>query len=285
MNAAPLRPITGETFEGGIKTLLLDNLSLNIASWHTTRNNADLNNRAFLLTQVGQETSKGAEINLIGQITEAWSAVASYSYTDVRLSDPAPPADFDGNRQRNVPYNSANFWTRYNVIQTGEHTFGVGLGLVYVDSRPGDLANTFLLPSYGRWDGGLSMSAVSCAQRATWKTCSTFSTRPARSISSRSFKAHPSTCGPTSAIASNASGFLIAPRTEFARIQRRLSELQFLRLRKQRDAIPWQLVLGILSGHFYCERNSRRGFCHQAFWRKSSSTPMRPRPQCHASTH
>lgn len=155
VNPGPLRPVTGEIFEGGIKTLLLDNLTLNAAGWHMTRNNADLNTSAFFLTQVAQERSQGAEINLIGQLTDYWSAVANYSYTDVRLSDPTPPALFDGNRQRNVPYNSANFWTRYNLIQDDVQTFGLGLGLVYFDSRPGDLANTFTLPSYGRWDGGV----------------------------------------------------------------------------------------------------------------------------------
>lgn len=155
VNPGPVRPVTGEIFEGGIKTLLLDNLTLNVAGWYMTRNNADINNQAFFLTQVAQETSKGAEINMIGQITEYWSAVANYAYTDVRLDDPTPPAQFDGNRQRGVPYNSANFWTRYNIIQNDVHTFGLGLGLVYVDSRPGDLANSFDLPSYGRWDGGI----------------------------------------------------------------------------------------------------------------------------------
>ncbi|WP_425617114.1 TonB-dependent receptor [Anatilimnocola sp. NA78] len=155
VNPGPLRPVTGESIEGGVKSLLLENLQLNVAGWYATRNNADLNNRAFFLTQIGQETSRGAEVNLIGQITDYWSAVANYTYTDVRIDDPAPPAAFDGNRQRGVPYNSANFWTRYNLIQDDSQAFGVALGLVYSDSRPGDLANTFVLPSYGRWDGGL----------------------------------------------------------------------------------------------------------------------------------
>lgn len=155
VNPTPFKPITGEIFEGGIKTTLLDNLSLNVAGWYSNRNNADLNNSAFFLTQVAQETSKGAEINMIGQITEYWSAVANYAYTDVKLDDPTPPALFDGNRQRGVPYNSANFWTRYNVVQNDVHAFGLALGLVYMDRRPGDLANSFYLPSFGRWDGGI----------------------------------------------------------------------------------------------------------------------------------
>ena len=154
LNATGLRPITGETWEGGIKTKLLDGLTFNVAGFHTVRQNADLNTSSFFLVQVGEERSQGVEMNLLGQVTDRWSAVANYTYADVRLSDPTNPA-FDGKRQRNVPFNSANFWSRYNLIQNQQHTLGVGLGLVYADGRPGDLANTFDLPAYGRWDGGL----------------------------------------------------------------------------------------------------------------------------------
>jgi iron complex outermembrane receptor protein len=138
----------------GVKTLLLDNLTVNAAGFYATRENADLNNTAFTLVQVASERSQGMELNVLGNITERWSATANYAYTDVRLFDPLTPA-FDGNQQRNVPYNSANFWTRYNVIQDECQTFGGAIGLVYLDNRPGDLTNTFDLPSFARWDAGL----------------------------------------------------------------------------------------------------------------------------------
>jgi iron complex outermembrane recepter protein len=154
INPNPLRPILGEIHEAGVKTLLLPNLSLNAAGFYIKRRNADLNTGAFFLTQVGEERSQGAEVNLLGQINDRWSAIANYTYADVRLFDDFDPT-LDGNRQRNVPYNTANFWTRYNVIQNDVHTIGAAIGLVYLDSRPGDLQNTFELPSYGRWDGGL----------------------------------------------------------------------------------------------------------------------------------
>ena len=153
-NLNPLRPVIGEIHEAGIKTELTENLSLNAAGFYITRRNADLNTGSFFLTQVGEERSQGAEVNLLGQISERTSAIANYTYADVRLFDPFDPT-FDGKRQRNVPYNSANFWVRHNLVQNECHTFGVALGLIYLDSRPGDLANTFELPAYGRWDGGL----------------------------------------------------------------------------------------------------------------------------------
>jgi iron complex outermembrane receptor protein len=154
LNTGGLRPVTGETFEGGIKTMLVDGLTFNVAGFHTVRKNADLNTSSFFLVQVGEERSQGVEMNLLGQVTERLSAVVNYTYADVRLYDPLNPT-FDGNRQRNVPFNSANLWSRFNLVQTDEQTFGAGLGLVYSDSRPGDLTNSFELPHYSRWDAGL----------------------------------------------------------------------------------------------------------------------------------
>ena len=53
-----------------------------------------------------------------------------------------------------MPYNSGNIWTRYNLIATDQRTLGVGLGMVCVGNRSGDLYSPLVLPSYTRWDAG-----------------------------------------------------------------------------------------------------------------------------------
>jgi iron complex outermembrane receptor protein len=156
LTGAPMRPELGELNEFGIKTLLLDNLTLNAAGFYTTRENASFTT-AFTTFQFGRERSQGAEVNLLGQITEQWSATANYAYTDTELTDPNNAAFF-GQRQRNVPLNSANLWTRYNFVQQQEQTMGAALGIVYLDERPGNLANTVVLPAFSRWDAGLFYS-------------------------------------------------------------------------------------------------------------------------------
>ncbi len=154
INTGGLKPILGEIHELGVKTQLLENLTLDVAGFHTTRQNADLNTSSFFLVQVGEERAQGAELNLIGDLTPRWSWIANYTYADVRLIDSQNPL-LDGNRQRNLPFNSANFWTRDNVIQDPKHRLGGALGLVYLGDRPGDLTNSFDLPGFSRWDAGL----------------------------------------------------------------------------------------------------------------------------------
>ena len=153
-----LKAVTGESYEAGFKTELLPGLTLNAAAFHITRMNSESNSpgNPFLLVQVARQRSQGVEMNLLGQVTERMNVVANYTYADTLLSDPDPL--FNNKRQRNIPFNTANFWTRYNLIQNETHTLGAALGLVYVDSRAGNIANTLFLPGYGRWDAGFYYS-------------------------------------------------------------------------------------------------------------------------------
>jgi iron complex outermembrane receptor protein len=159
INTNVLEPILGESHEAGIKTELLSGLALSAAAFHTTRENDTFDVRSIFLVQIGEIRSQGAELNLIGDITDRWSAVANYSYIDARLSDADPT--FDGRRARNVPFNTANFWTRYNLIDDECETFGAALGLVYLGERTADIRDPLpgqvevFLPSFSRWDAGL----------------------------------------------------------------------------------------------------------------------------------
>jgi iron complex outermembrane receptor protein len=148
-----MRPELGELFELGMKTDIVENLAFNVCGYYTTRDNASFTTAQQTL-QFGRERSQGVELNLLGSITERWDVIANYAYTDTELSDPNNPAFF-GQRQRNVPLNGANLWTRYDFIEDEYQTLGRALGVVYVGDRPGNLANTLVLPTYNRWDAGL----------------------------------------------------------------------------------------------------------------------------------
>jgi iron complex outermembrane receptor protein len=157
-----LLPILGESHEAGVKTELIDGLYFTASGFHTTRQNDAFNVQSIVLVQLGEIRSQGAELNLLGSITEDWSIVANYTYTDARLSDPNP--QFDGRRARNVPFHLANVWSRWDLYRDSFHRWGTALGFVYFGDRPADLENDLILPSFGRWDAGLYY------QRGRWDT-------------------------------------------------------------------------------------------------------------------
>jgi len=154
----PLQAELGESYEAGIKARLLESLVLHAAGFHVTRRNAPfLDVGAFPLPvflQVGEQRTQGAEVELLGEVTERLSLLANYAYTDTRLTDPSTPLIF-GQRQRNVPLNQASLWARYDLVDDGCQTLGMGLGFTCVGDRSANLAATVELPSYTRWDAGL----------------------------------------------------------------------------------------------------------------------------------
>ena len=60
-----------------------------------------------------------------------------------------------GNKIPNVPNNKMSLWTTYALQQGELKGLGFGLGLSYIDKRPGDLSNSFELPSYLRADAAI----------------------------------------------------------------------------------------------------------------------------------
>src|SRR5262249_2621393 len=105
-------------------------------------------------SQIGRQRAQGAEVSLTGKLTDEWSIIANYAYVDSRILDSVVVAEI-GQRFRNTPFNSANVWSRYNLIQTSCQTFGAAIGMIYVGDRPGDLVDSFSLPGYLRWDAGV----------------------------------------------------------------------------------------------------------------------------------
>jgi iron complex outermembrane receptor protein len=150
----PLQPVLGESHEAGIKTLLVEGLGLTACGYHIVRENDTFVLTPSVITQVGEVRSQGAEVNLLGSLTEAWSVVANYCYCDAKVFDTG--LGLDGAPARNVPYNTANLWTRYNLYYDDIQTFGAALGIVGVGDRASSLIpNGIELPGYTRWDGGL----------------------------------------------------------------------------------------------------------------------------------
>ncbi|MEH1833300.1 MAG: TonB-dependent siderophore receptor [Nostoc sp.] len=155
-NNNPFQPQRGTQYEVGVKADLLgDQLSANLALYDLTLTNnltADPNNPNFSIT-VGEERSRGVELFVTGEILSGWNVIASYAYTDPRVTkDNSTPV---GNLLNLAPQNQASLWTTYIIPKGNLKGLGAGFGLFYVGDRFGDLANSFKLPSYVRTDAAL----------------------------------------------------------------------------------------------------------------------------------
>jgi iron complex outermembrane recepter protein len=150
------RPTQGTQYEVGVKADWLDNrLSTTLALYHLTQTNvltSDPRDPDFSI-QTGEQRSQGVELNVVGEILPGWNVIVGYAYTDAIVSqDNDIPV---GNRLANVADNTLNFWTTYTLQEGDLEGLGFGLGLYYVADRPGDLDNTFTLPSYLRTDAAV----------------------------------------------------------------------------------------------------------------------------------
>ncbi|MGJ5632816.1 TonB-dependent siderophore receptor [Nostoc sp. CALU 1950] len=148
-------PERGRQFEVGVKADLNDRLSATLALYDLTRTNVlvtDPNNQDFQI-QTGEQNSRGVELSLSGEILPGWNISAGYAYTDARITK---DTTFDvGSRLESVPDHSFNLWTTYEIQKGDLQGLGFGLGLFFVGDRPGNLQNTYDIPSYLRTDAAI----------------------------------------------------------------------------------------------------------------------------------
>jgi iron complex outermembrane receptor protein len=151
-----LEPTRGTQYEAGIRAELNPQLAVNLAFYEITKTNiatTDPTNPSVSIA-IGEQRSRGIELDVSGQISPGWNVIASYSYTNSEITegfDSAPT----GNKVPNVPHNKASLWTTYEFQNGGFKGFGLGMGLFYVDARQGDLENSYELPSYIRTDAAV----------------------------------------------------------------------------------------------------------------------------------
>ncbi|MGJ3253547.1 MAG: TonB-dependent siderophore receptor [Elainellaceae cyanobacterium] len=148
-----LEPEEAEQFEIGLKAnFLAGRLAATLAFFDLELRNVattDPTDPNFV-TAIGEQSSRGVELDIQGEILPGWNIIASYGFLDAEIEE---SEDFpEGAQPRNAAENTASLFTTYE-IQTGSlQGLGFGLGFFYVGDRFGDDANTFELDSYLRTD-------------------------------------------------------------------------------------------------------------------------------------
>ncbi|MBE9167122.1 TonB-dependent siderophore receptor [Pleurocapsales cyanobacterium LEGE 06147] len=150
------KPSRGTQYEVGVKADWLDNrLFTTIAFYDLTLSNLttfDPENPQFDV-QTGEQNSQGIELVTTGEILPGWNVIASYTYTDAKITE---DNNFTvGNSLPNVPKNAASLWTTYTISKGSLQGLGFGFGLFYIGEREGDLDNSFQLNDYLRTDAAL----------------------------------------------------------------------------------------------------------------------------------
>ena len=104
--------------------------------------------------ETGEQRTRGIEFDVVGSLLPGWQIIGSSNFTKgVVTKDLVNPA---GNRLANTPTRTYSVWNRYQFSDGSLKGFGAGFGVVAVGGRFGDVANTFYIPAYVRFDAALS---------------------------------------------------------------------------------------------------------------------------------
>lgn len=154
----PFEPTRGTQYEVGMKFDITEALSATLAAFQIIKTNVVTVDSIDpdLLIQVGEQRSRGVELELSGEILPGWNIITSYAYTDAITSQDNNIAI--GNRISNVPEHAASLWTTYEIQNGNLNGLGFGLGIYYAGDRFADLENTSTLPGYVRADSAVYYS-------------------------------------------------------------------------------------------------------------------------------
>nr|WP_249812712.1 TonB-dependent siderophore receptor [Bradyrhizobium sp. 141] len=145
-----IAPEEGTQYETGLKFDLNKRLSGTLAVYDIEKQNVLVSQFSPALglnvyTAAGKVRSRGVELDVTGRLSDNWSMIGSYGYTDARVTqDPT----YAGKQLQNVAMNTASLYLVYDFGTALPGQLRLGGGARYVGDRPGDALNTFVLPSY-----------------------------------------------------------------------------------------------------------------------------------------
>lgn len=147
----PFDPLTSKIFEMGVKTeLFRQRLMLTMAAYKIEQNNILMNagnpDNPDLLRQIGQQQSKGIEMDAAGSITSSLSIIANFSLSEATITKSDNEAEI-GTLMPNAPRSQGNLWIKYKITSGKLQGIGLAVGSNYVGKRNTQNA-TLQLPSY-----------------------------------------------------------------------------------------------------------------------------------------
>ena len=149
-----LAPQGFTNYELGFKAQLNPRLLFTGAIYQLARTNQiieyvdDYNLRVSTLT-------KGAELGLVGNVTDEWSVSWGYGIQNAKITDSDQNFTI-GKTVPSVPLHTATFWSKYvfsSVLGLSPDSFGLGAGVIHNSSIFAAPDNAVQIPGYVRVDG------------------------------------------------------------------------------------------------------------------------------------
>ncbi|MES2870623.1 MAG: TonB-dependent receptor [Pseudomonadota bacterium] len=144
-----IKPEQAKSWELGAKLDLPGRITGTVAVFDIKKRNVLVSSTVddeTVYSTAGQVRSRGLELDVSGQLSDNWSMIGSYAYTDAEVTK---DTTYQGMRLQNVAKNSGSLSAVYdfgNIV--GGDKLRVGAGAHYVGERAGDALNDFDLPAY-----------------------------------------------------------------------------------------------------------------------------------------
>jgi iron complex outermembrane receptor protein len=144
-----LQPEESKAWELGTKLDMPGRITASAALFDITKRNVLVSETVSgetVYSVAGEVRSRGLELDASGQLSDRWSLIGSYAFTDAEVTkDPA----LQGKRLQNVAKHTGSLSAVYDVGSLlGGDDLRVGAGARYVGQREGDAKNSFNLPGY-----------------------------------------------------------------------------------------------------------------------------------------
>lgn len=152
-NGSMVEPETSRQYEVGAKANALGGrLSATVALYELTKQHVattDPSDNRYVVA-IGEVRSRGLELDVAGKLGANLSLVASYAYNDALITQ-SHNGD-QGQHLANAPHHAGSLWLKYELAGTQWQGLSLGAGVYAASSAPGDNADSFRLPGYGRVD-------------------------------------------------------------------------------------------------------------------------------------
>lgn len=156
-------PETSLQYELGIKNRWLNsNLNTTITAYQIVKEDVTVSNPAFTQgsglrdqLQIGEVTSKGVEIDIIGDVTENWTVTVNYAYNDAKITGESPDdiRNAIGDEFANAPDHTLGFWNRFALPNLNS---SFAFGMDYISERISLSGQK--VKAYSTWDASWQTS-------------------------------------------------------------------------------------------------------------------------------